>query len=102
MTPAELTEARESLHLSQAALARLLGVHPNIVNRWERGHAKIPPYLPLAIRGLDHDQWRKLAVRADSMLSLLRYRGGIQWTETLPSQSEVDQVIGALRNVYDG
>lgn len=57
MTPDELTQARESLHLNQAELARVLGIHPNIVNRWERGRAKIPPYLKLAFEGL----WERVA-----------------------------------------
>jgi DNA-binding transcriptional regulator YiaG len=52
MTPLEFTEARESLHLSQVELSRVLGVHQNIVNRWERGHAKIPPYMNWALSGI--------------------------------------------------
>jgi DNA-binding XRE family transcriptional regulator len=52
MTPAELTAARASLHLSQIELSRILGVHANVVNRWERGGAKIPPYLHLALDGI--------------------------------------------------
>jgi hypothetical protein len=30
----------------------VLGIHPNIVNRWERGHAKIPPYMNWALSGI--------------------------------------------------
>lgn len=52
MTPAELTEARQQLHLSQVELSRVLGIHPTILNRWEKGHAKIPPYLHLALLGI--------------------------------------------------
>lgn len=51
-TPADLTAAREALHLSQKSLAEVLGIHPTIVNRWERGRAKIPPYLWLALNGI--------------------------------------------------
>jgi len=54
MTPTELTEARESLHLTQRKLAEVLGVHPNLINRWEHGKAKIPPYLHLALAHLSH------------------------------------------------
>jgi len=52
MTPADLTAARESLRLSQRDLAGVLGIHPNILNRWENGKAKIPPYLHLAMIGV--------------------------------------------------
>ncbi len=56
MTPIELTGARESLHLSQRALAEVLGIHPTIINRWERGHAKIPPYLGFALVGIQQQR----------------------------------------------
>jgi transcriptional regulator with XRE-family HTH domain len=52
MTPTELTAAREAMRLSQRALAERLGVHPNMVNRWERGTAKTTPYLRLALERL--------------------------------------------------
>jgi transcriptional regulator with XRE-family HTH domain len=52
MTPAELTEARKSLGLSQVELAKVLGIHPTMLNRWEHGKAKIPPYLWLALKGI--------------------------------------------------
>ena len=52
MTPSEFTAAREALHLSQRALAEVLGVHPNVVNRWERGGAKIPPYMTYTLLGV--------------------------------------------------
>lgn len=35
---------RESLGLSQAMLAQLLGVHPMTVSRWERGVLNPDPY----------------------------------------------------------
>ena len=56
MTPAQLTEARQDLVMSQAELARTLGVAANTVNRWEAGARKIPPYLWLALEGLYHQQ----------------------------------------------
>jgi DNA-binding transcriptional regulator YiaG len=52
VTPTELTAARESLHLSQVELARVLGIHPTILNRWEHGRAKIPPYMTYTLLGV--------------------------------------------------
>lgn len=43
MTPSDLSALRKTLHLTQAQLARELGVTRNTVNRWERGHNVIPP-----------------------------------------------------------
>lgn len=54
MTPVELTKARNALHLSQAELARVLGVAANTVNRWEAGLRAIPSYLALALDGIHH------------------------------------------------
>lgn len=54
MTPAEITAARESLSLNQRELAAALGIHPNIINRWERGFAGPPPYLWLALWAIEH------------------------------------------------
>jgi DNA-binding transcriptional regulator YiaG len=56
VTPRQLTEVREALHLSQIELARQLGVAANTVNRWEAGTRKIPPYLWLALEGLQHQR----------------------------------------------
>ena len=52
MTPSQLTAAREGLDLSQAELARTLGVAANTVNRWEAGTRSIPTYLRLALVGI--------------------------------------------------
>lgn len=54
MTPAELVERRQVLHLSQINLARALGVAANTVNRWEAGTRSIPSYLGLALDGVVH------------------------------------------------
>ena len=54
MTAAELTYRRAQLHMAQVDLARVLGVAANTVNRWEAGTRKIPPYLELAIYGIQH------------------------------------------------
>lgn len=42
VTGPELRKIRDSMGLSQAELAALLGVKPNTVARWERGEAKVP------------------------------------------------------------
>lgn len=53
MTPEELREQRLANKLSQAALARLMGVSPNTVARWERGERAINQgYVHLAFKVL--------------------------------------------------
>jgi hypothetical protein len=44
-----------------------------------------------------------LLLRADSMLSLLRHRGGIQWGSVgLPdSPHDIDQLLGEMRTAYE-
>jgi DNA-binding transcriptional regulator YiaG len=44
VTPAQLSELRNRLGLSQAQLAELLGVHPLTVSKWERGLLQPSPY----------------------------------------------------------
>ena len=46
-------------------------------------------------------RWRRLALKADSMLSLLRHRGAIQFGGPLPESYEVDRIIGALRRASE-
>lgn len=46
MNAIEIKEIRERLHLTQEALAHLLGVSFQTVNRWERGIFK-PSHLAL-------------------------------------------------------
>jgi DNA-binding transcriptional regulator YiaG len=43
MTGAEVKRLRESLGLTQTALAEQLGVHVMTVSRWERDFVPIPP-----------------------------------------------------------
>jgi DNA-binding transcriptional regulator YiaG len=52
MTPADLTAWRETHALTKVELARLLGVQPLAVSRWEAGARSIPPFLPLALAEL--------------------------------------------------
>ena len=52
--PEALRNRRVRLGLSQSELARLLGVHPNVLARWERGELTIahPRILDLALTEL--------------------------------------------------
>lgn len=54
MTGPELREARQQLGLSQSGLAERLGVHWNVIARWEREELRIahPKMLALAIEAL--------------------------------------------------
>jgi DNA-binding transcriptional regulator YiaG len=53
MTPQDLKERREALHLSQPKLAALLGVDVMTVNRWEKGKQAPPSFLALALEALE-------------------------------------------------
>jgi transcriptional regulator with XRE-family HTH domain len=55
MTGQELREWRKKLGLSQAALARHLGVTRVTVTRWEIGLRPVPSFLGLAMRALEID-----------------------------------------------
>ena len=48
-----LVKWRETRKLSQPMLAAMLGVSSITLSRWERGAQIIPPYLKLALKGLD-------------------------------------------------
>jgi DNA-binding transcriptional regulator YiaG len=52
MTPAAVRQARDSLGLSQANLAKILGVSTRQVQRWEAGDQAPPNYLVLALAWL--------------------------------------------------
>lgn len=52
MTPARYTAARKRLGLSGAAFARELGMSRNTHMAYERGRARIPRYIALAISAL--------------------------------------------------
>jgi DNA-binding transcriptional regulator YiaG len=52
-TPEQIREWRTRRKLSQAGLARLLGVQPLAVTRWELGTRAVPSYLHLALKYLE-------------------------------------------------
>jgi len=53
MTKEELAEWREAYGLTQQELADLLHVTRVTIARWEAGIRKIPPFLYLALIGLE-------------------------------------------------
>jgi DNA-binding transcriptional regulator YiaG len=53
--PNEVRTWRKAHSLSQAQLAKLLGVQPLAVLRWENGSRTAPPYLSLALKQLERD-----------------------------------------------
>lgn len=60
MTPKELRGWRESQRLTQGDLGRSLGVTLTTVYRWEAGLRKIPPFLQLALEGLERRMGEKV------------------------------------------
>lgn len=53
MTSAELRQRRLALGLTQRALADRLRVTVTTVSRWEIGASPIPPWLDVALRGIE-------------------------------------------------
>ena len=53
MIPKQLQKWRKVNGISQAGLAKLLGVDVMTVSRWERGIVNIPSYLHLALDALE-------------------------------------------------
>lgn len=53
MEPSELTKWRKEHKYTQQQLADLLGVARMTVVRWERAMREIPPFLHLALTGLE-------------------------------------------------
>lgn len=56
MTPAQLKTIRRRLGLSQAALAKKLGVARNTVTRWEMGQHRLPPMAAHLIRRIAEEE----------------------------------------------
>ena len=52
MTPEELRNWRYTHEYSQSQLAKVLGVIPFTVSRWERGEREIPSFLYLALKSI--------------------------------------------------
>jgi DNA-binding XRE family transcriptional regulator len=53
MKQEDLRKWREARSLTQGELGKALGVTLTTVYRWEAGHRKIPPFLQLALEGLE-------------------------------------------------
>lgn len=47
--------------MSEAELAKALGVHPSIVYRWQSGESQPPAYLWRAIRDLERERAETVA-----------------------------------------
>ena len=60
----ELREKRKALEMTQAQLAKALGVNVMTVSRWERGLRSIPSHLPLALEAIEAKQKKKVSKRA--------------------------------------
>jgi DNA-binding XRE family transcriptional regulator len=56
MKPNELKAWRKKHKVSQAKLAKALGVNTLTISRWERRVYDIPPYLSLALKGLEAER----------------------------------------------
>lgn len=52
MTHEELTARRKELGLTQAELARMLGVPPLTVWKWEHDRQSVPALMTMALRGV--------------------------------------------------
>ncbi len=50
MTPKQLRDTLERLHLTQTAAAHQLGVHPRTVSKWIRGERRIPEPVAIILR----------------------------------------------------
>jgi transcriptional regulator with XRE-family HTH domain len=52
MTPEELRTVRKEMGMTQVQLATALGMTSNAVAMWERGERPMPPWMPVALKGL--------------------------------------------------
>ena len=90
----DLRAWREQHDYSQQRLADALGVSPRTVLRWENGQVAVPPYLPLALVGLEQQPApeREPAVRA-----VPRMR--IDPREPIPYQVNAVPTLRSVRSV---
>ncbi len=58
MTKKELKQWREKHEMTQQQLGSLLGVFNVTIARWETGARKIPPFLHLALIGLEKSKMK--------------------------------------------
>jgi transcriptional regulator with XRE-family HTH domain len=54
MEKEELTQIRHAKGWTQARLAKVLGVSPAAICRWEKGNRVIPPYIALLVLYTKH------------------------------------------------
>jgi transcriptional regulator with XRE-family HTH domain len=59
----ELRGKRKALEMTQAQLAKALGVNIMTVSRWERGLRSVPPHLSLALEASEAKQKKKISRR---------------------------------------
>lgn len=52
ITPQHLTTFRKHFKLSQAQMAKELGITRCTLSRWEKNHTPIPSYMFFALRGM--------------------------------------------------
>lgn len=112
LRPSELRERRRDLGLTQAALARALGVAENTIARWERGDLRIarPQLVSLALAGLRKDALagcpqpagddvdRAIRVAEAAERAMFSPTQG-QWIERL--EEETDRMRHALRTCVE-
>ena len=59
----ELRGKRKALDMTQAQLAKALGVNIMTISRWERGLRSIPSHLSLALEAIEAKQKKKISKR---------------------------------------
>ena len=67
MSGPELRAWREHWLVTQAQLARWLGIHVNTLVRWEKSERDIPRYLRPALASLELDLAAELRARANGL-----------------------------------
>lgn len=78
MTAKELKLWRKRTGYSQGKLAKVLGVTPLTVSRWERGERRITPFLHLALRCLELGEGGELKEKGKKKRKEVKKRYGKQ------------------------